>query len=222
MKVVVTGAGGQLGRDLVASCEVAGDEVIAFDRAALDIADAEAVSGTITPLRPDVVINCAAWTAVDACEADPERAIHTNADAVRYVRSAADAAGAHLVQISTDYVFDGRLRRPYRPDDSPNPMSVYGRSKRLGELRAGPDATIVRTSWVCGVHGHNMVHTVLRLLATHPTLRFVDDQIGNPSFTADLAPAIRSLAAERRGGIVHLTNATPDDAGVSWFESTLR
>lgn len=114
-------------------------------------------------------------------------------------------------------MFDGTLDRPYRPNDTPNPLSVYGASKLAGEVAAGDDATIVRTSWVCGVAGNNMVKTVLRLVTSSMTLRFVDDQIGNPSFTADIAPRIRELALERAAGIYHVTNSTSDDAGVSWY-----
>ncbi len=126
--------------------------------------------------------------------------------------------GAHLVHVSTDYVFDGTLDRPYREDDATNPQSVYGRSKLAGERAAaevlGDAVTIVRTSWVCGEHGNNMVKLVRRLAATGNPMSFVDDQRGCPTFTADLAPALRSLAIERPGGIFHLTNA----GSVSWYE----
>lgn len=214
MRILVTGAGGQLGVDLVAACRARGDDVVALDRAGLDVGDRAAVHHTIREATPDVVVNCAAWTAVDACESDPERAMRDNADAVRWIRAACDANGAHLVQISTDYVFDGSLARPYVETDATIPRSVYGRSKLAGERAAGPDATIVRTSWVCGEHGGNMVKTVLRLLDTHPELAFVDDQRGQPTFTADLAPLVRRLAVERRPGVFHATN----QGAVSWYE----
>jgi dTDP-4-dehydrorhamnose reductase len=161
-----------------------------------------------------VVVNCAAWTAVDACEGDPERAFAVNALGVRWVREACDRSNAHLVQISTDYVFDGTLDRPYHEWDRPNPSSVYGASKLGGEREAGHDATIVRTSWVCGEHGNNMVHTVLRLAAERTSLSFVDDQRGCPTFTTDLADAVRRLAVDRRPGVYHVTNA----GAVSWYE----
>ena len=220
MKVFVTGANGQLGRDLVELCTRSGDDVIAAGRAELDVGDRSAVADALGAARPDVIVNCAAWTAVDACEAGPERAQRDNADAVRWLREAADAVGAHLVQISTDYVFDGELDRPYREDDPTGPRSVYGRSKLAGELAAGPEAAIVRTSWVCGEHGANMVRTVLRLLDA-PELRFVADQRGNPTFTTDLAGAVRWLAAERASGVYHVTNASTGadgHPGVSWYE----
>lgn len=172
------------------------------------------VQAAIATTRPDAVINCAAWTAVDACESDPDRAMLANALSVRWLREACDAVGAHLVTVSTDYVFDGTKDTPYVEWDDPAPTSVYGRSKLAGEREAGPDAAVVRTSWVCGEHGANMVATVLRLLPERDSLSFVDDQRGHPTFTADLAPALRRLAIERRTGIHHLTNA----GAVSWFE----
>jgi len=133
---------------------------------------------------------------------------------VRWLREAASLTASHLVTVSTDYVFDGSQPEPYREWDTPHPQSVYGASKLAGEHEAGPDAAVVRTSWVCGEHGSNMVATVLRLIGERDHLSFVDDQRGCPTFTADLAPALRQLAVERRSGIHHLTNARP----VSWFE----
>ena len=162
------------------------------------------------------MVHGAAWTAVDACEADPARALAANALAVRWVAEACHRTGAHLVHVSTDYVFDGALDRPYHEWDATNPQSVYGSSKRAGEIEAlalGPGATVVRTSWVCGEHGANMVKTILRLAAagdaTPGRLAFVDDQRGHPTFTADLAPLLVRLAVDRRSGIVHATNQGP-------------
>ena len=214
MKVLVTGAGGQLGHDVVTACSAAGDDVVATGRDELDVTMRSDVAAAVAAIRPDVVIHCAAWTAVDDCESDPDRAFAVNADAVRWVREASELVGAHLVTISTDYVFDGTIDRPYPERDTPNPLSVYGRSKLAGEREAGPDATVVRTSWVCGEHGSNMVRTVLRLAAEHDTLSFVVDQRGCPTFTADLAPMVRRLAVERRSGIHHVTN----QGAVSWYE----
>src|SRR5262245_37145245 len=156
MRLLITGAGGQLGHDVRAVAEAAGDDVCASSHADLDVTDRDAVLGAITTWRPDAVVHAAAWTAVDACEADPERAFGANALAVRWVAEGCDRAGAHLVHVSTDYVFDGRLDRPYHEWDPTNPQSVYGASKRAGEVEArvlGPAATVVRTSWVCGEHG---------------------------------------------------------------------
>ena len=214
MRILVTGGHGQLGRDVTTSARARGHEVVALDRRALDITDSDAVHTTVVDAAPDAIVNAAAFTAVDACEAEPERAEAVNAGGVAHLRTAADDVGAHLVTVSTDYVFDGTLDRPYREDDEPNPASVYGRTKLGGERAAGADATVVRTSWVCGEHGNNMVKLVLRLAAGGGDLAFVDDQRGNPSFTADLGPALVTLTETAPGGIVHLTNA----GAVSWFE----
>lgn len=208
MRVLVTGAGGQLGTDLVRTCTEAGDDVVACTSTQLDLTDRDSVYGAITATQPDAVIHAGAWTAVDACEGDPERAFLTNAMGTGWVADAARRVGAHLVAVSTDYVFDGTKPSPYQEWDTPNPRSVYGRSKLAGEEAVAahcPGAAIVRTAWVCGAHGRNMVKTVLGLL-DRPELAFVDDQRGCPSFTADLAPVIRRLAADRRSGIHHVTN----------------
>jgi dTDP-4-dehydrorhamnose reductase len=221
MRLLVTGAGGQLGHDVVAAATAAGDEVAACDHARLDVTDRDAVLGAITTWRPDAVVHCAAWTAVDACEGEPERAFTANALAVRWVAEACDRAGAHLVHLSTDYVFDGTLDRPYTEWDATAPTSVYGTSKLAGEREAlvlGPQAAVVRTSWVCGEHGSNMVATVLRLAPEREgqegALAFVDDQRGHPTFTADLADVVRKLVVDRRPGLFHVTN----QGAVSWFD----
>jgi dTDP-4-dehydrorhamnose reductase len=214
VKVLVTGARGQLGRDVVIHCQAQGDLVIGVDRADLDVTDEAAVRAFVAATAPDALINCAAYTAVDACETDAEAAMAVNGDAVQYLTAAASDAGAHLVQISTDYVFDGTQARPYREDDPPNPLSVYGQTKLRGEREALPDASVVRTSWLCGEHGSNVVKTALRLAREGHELAFVDDQRGCPTFAADLAPALRRLAVERRPGIHHVTNSR----AVSWFE----
>ena len=211
MRVLITGAGGQLGTDLQRVCLAAGDEVAAYHRVQLDITSRDDVLGAITSVRPDVVIHAGAWTAVDACEGDPQRALAANGLAVRWVAEACHRAGAHLVTVSTDYVFDGTLDRPYDEWATPSPQSVYGRTKLLGEheaLALGADAAVVRTSWVCGEHGSNMVKTVMRLAAERPALAFVDDQIGCPTFTADLAAMLRCIGLDRRSGIHHVTNQT--------------
>jgi dTDP-4-dehydrorhamnose reductase len=232
MRVLVTGAGGQLGTDVVDA--LAGrvpsggrfDEpstgrlgtrspcdVTAADHARLDVADRSAVQTIFEGVRPHVVIHAGAWTAVDACEGDPDRAFAVNALGTRHVAEAARRVGAHVVYVSTDYVFDGTSTRPYVEWDAPNPVSVYGRSKLGGELELDPGSTVVRTSWVCGAHGANMVRTVLRLAGGPGPMRFVDDQWGSPTFTADLAGVLAVLGTERLPGIFHVTNS-----GVtSWF-----
>ena len=211
MRILLTGAGGQLGTDLVAA--LAGHDLTALNHADLDIGDMAAVDLAIESVRPDIVVNAAAWTAVDACESDPARAYRDNAFAVRLLADGCRRTGAHLATISTDYVFDGTKVEAYHEWDIPNPQSVYGASKLAGEAEAGPDATIVRTSWVCGEHGPNMVKTILGLLGERPTLSFVDDQVGHPTFTADLAPVVAELALGRRRGVYHVTN----QGAVSWY-----
>lgn len=205
MRLLVTGAGGQLGRELVRACSEAGDEVIACSSSDLDLADRDSVMQAITGTAPDVVVNAGAWTAVDDCEADPDRAWRVNALGVRWVAEAARRVGSHVVHVSTDHVFDGTKAAPYVEWDQPNPQSAYGRSKLGGEQELDPGHAVVRTAWVCGAHGQNMVKTVLGL-ADRAELAFVDDQRGCPTFTADLAPAIRRLAVHRLPGTFHVTN----------------
>jgi dTDP-4-dehydrorhamnose reductase len=215
MRVLITGAGGQVGRELVEIfASKSHHEVIGLDHGSLDIGDRDAVLGAVTGTSPDVVINAAAWTAVDACESDPDRSYRINALAVRHIAEAARRVDAHVVHVSTDYVFDGTKDAPYVEWDTPDPRSVYGASKLAGELELGVDATIVRTSWVCGFHGGNMVKTILRLAAEHDTLSFVDDQRGHPTFADDLATMIERFAVDRRPGMFHVTN----QGAVSWYE----
>jgi dTDP-4-dehydrorhamnose reductase len=205
VKVLITGAAGQLGTDLVQVCTDAGDEVVACTSRQLDLGDRDSVAQAITSTRPHAVINAGAWTAVDDCESDPDRAWRINALGVRWVTDAARRVGAHVVQVSTDYVFDGTKPTPYVEWDPTAPVSAYGRSKRGGETEVDPSATVVRTAWVCGAHGKNMLKTVLGL-RDRPELAFVDDQRGSPTFTDDLAAAIRRLAVARLPGTFHVTN----------------
>jgi len=235
LRVLVTGGNGQLGRDLrvvLAGAVPAGGEhrsphvghgvlpsvaegtfeVLSTDIDTLDVVDRTAVREAVDTFRPDIVLHGGAYTAVDACESDPDTAFAVNALGTRHLAEAAVDVGAHLVYVSTDYVFDGTLERPYVEWDRPNPRSVYGRSKLGGEMEvhviAGASATVIRTAWVSGAHGSNMVKTVLRLAAAAPEgpLRFVDDQHGCPTFTADLARAVVRLALDRRPGTFHVTN----------------
>jgi dTDP-4-dehydrorhamnose reductase len=211
-RLLVTGAGGQIGREVVDA--FTGHEVIAADHGSLDVADRDAVLQAITSIAPDAVVHAGAWTAVDACEGEPDRAFRVNSLGTRHVAEGARHAGAWLCYLSTDYVFDGTKPEPYVEWDSPNPTSVYGRSKLGGEHEVGSGSTIVRTSWVCGLHGHNMVKTILRLAEEHEKLAFVDDQRGQPTFADDLALMIHRLVVERRPGVFHVTN----QGAVSWFE----
>jgi dTDP-4-dehydrorhamnose reductase len=217
MKILITGAGGQVGRELVELCEREGDDVTAADRARLDVTDRDAVLQLCAEVRPEAIVHAASWTAVDACEADPDRAHGVNALGARHVAQAAKEAGAHLLHFSTDYVFDGTKKTPYDESDSPNPLSVYGRSKWAGEkevVEGIDDATVIRISWVCGRYGNNMVKTLLRLAADGIDPKFVDDQIGQPTIVGDLVPLVRRFAVERRPGLFHVTN----QGAVSWYE----
>ncbi len=212
MKVLVTGGDGQLG---LAFGRLEGPwEIVTCGRSQLDVTDPESIARALDAHRPDVVVNCAAWTDVDGCEGDPDRAMAVNGTAVGLIAEAVAAVGARLVQASTDYVFDGTKDGPYTEDDTPNPLSAYGRSKLAGERLAGPEALIVRTSWVMGPDGHNMFLTACRLLAGDDDLHFVDDQIGCPTFTDDLAAGILSLVEAEARGVFHVTNGGP----VSWYE----
>ena len=221
MRVLVTGAGGQLGHDVVRAAAAAGDDVARPDpRRRSTSPTATPCSARSTSLAPDVVVNCAAWTAVDACEADPERAMAANGLAVRWVAEACDRVGAHLVHVSTDYVFDGRLRPPV-PRVGPTRTRSASTARRSWPASArrwcsAPAAAVVRTSWVCGEHGPTWSRRSCACSPTATTARplaFVDDQIGHPTFTADLAPMLRRLAVERRAGVHHVTN----QGAVSWY-----
>ncbi len=214
VKLLITGASGQLGTDLVLSAQKSGHEVIATGHRDLDITDKSQVGRVVGDAKVDAIIHAAAWTAVDACESDPQKAMAVNRDGTANIVSAARESGARVIYISTDYVFDGMKSTPYIESDLPNPQSVYGASKLAGEQQL--DLTtdqIVRISWVCGEHGANMVKTILRLAASNPTLTFVDDQIGSPTFTSDAAPAIVELTTSDSAGIWHLTN----QGSTSWF-----
>jgi dTDP-4-dehydrorhamnose reductase len=215
VRLLVTGAAGQLGTELVRALSIEGRDVIAATSAQLDIGDRDAVLGAITSLRPDVVVNAGAWTDVDGCEGDPDRAVRVNALAVRHLSEGARRVGAHLVHVSTDYVFDGTAPRPYVEWDAPNPQSVYGRSKRGGELELDPCSTLVRTSGVFSAHGRNIVKTIVALATGGDgPLRFVDDQRTCPTAADDLAGVVAALAIGRAPGTFHVTN----QGETTWFE----
>ena len=211
----MTGAGGMLGRDLVAAAE--GRDVIALARADLDITDAEAVLRAVEAERPDVVINCAAYTDVDGAEEDEAAATLLNGDAAGNVAQAAAAVGAAVVQPSTDYVFDGTKRTPYVESDPTAPQSAYGRSKLAGEqavTAANPKHFVVRTSWLFGTGGRNFVDTMLGLGADRAELKVVHDQVGCPTYTGHLANALVELATTDAYGIHHVAGG----GQCSWFE----
>jgi len=214
VRVLITGSAGQLGTDLVASAKHSGLDVIATSHADLDITDRDLVSQKIVGAEPEAIIHAAAWTAVDACESDVKKAMAINCDGTANVVSAARQVGARVIYVSTDYVFDGTKPTPYIESDLPNPQSVYGASKLAGEQQLDMSQdSVVRISWVCGEHGNNMVKTILRLAATSPTLTFVNDQIGSPTFTSDVAPILIDFATQSRPGIWHVTN----QGTTSWF-----
>lgn len=215
MRVLVTGAGGQLGLDVVDAFH--DHDVVPLAHTDLDIAVEPDVVAAVRDLRPELIVNCAAWTDVDGCESDPDRAHRDNALGPWWLARAADLADAAMVHLSTDYVFDGVADRPYREIDAPRPPSEYGRSKAGGEMlvrQTLPAHYIVRTSWVCGARGNNFVRTMLRVGRDRGEARVVDDQIGSPTFTRDLATAIRELSVSGRYGTYHRTNS----GTCSWFE----
>jgi dTDP-4-dehydrorhamnose reductase len=216
MRILITGGGGQVGRELAELCEREGDDVIALDHQTLDVTDLDAVVERVRAERPDAIVHAASWTAVDACESDPDRAMSVNGTGTANVAAAARESRAHLLYISTDYVFDGTKPTPYDESDTPNPQSSYGKSKLAGERAAAEidGATIVRISWVCGRYGNNMVKTLLRLAKDGIDPKFVTDQVGCPTIVEDLVPMLRRLSGERRAGIFHVTNQGP----VSWFD----
>ncbi|MGH8910743.1 MAG: dTDP-4-dehydrorhamnose reductase [Egibacteraceae bacterium] len=208
MRVLVTGAGGQLGHDLLAA--FARDEVAGLEHHDLDVTSEPAVVAAVRDHAPDLVVHAAAFTKVDACESEPETAWRVNALGSWWVARACALAGAAMVYVSTDYVFDGRLGRAYTEFDAVSPLSVYGRSKQAGEQlvrQTLPAHYIVRTSWLQGVRGGNFAKTMLRLARERGAVSVVDDQTGSPTFAFDLAPAIRRLAVTGRYGTYHLTNA---------------
>ncbi|MGO9341853.1 MAG: dTDP-4-dehydrorhamnose reductase [Acidimicrobiales bacterium] len=232
-RVLVTGAGGQLGHDLVVALSgevpdgaLKGDartgrlgdrpatDVVSAPKEVLDVTRRADVLAAVSALRPQIVIHAAAFTNVDGCEQDPDRAFGVNALGTRHVAEAARRYGAHLVVVSSDYVFDGTATRPYVEWDQTRPLSVYGLSKLATEHEAGEGATIVRTSWLCGAHGKNMVQTALALSDSDAQMCFVDDQRGRPTFTADLAGAILVLADSRLSGVFHVTN----DGEATWYD----
>ena len=207
MRIAVTGAAGMLGRELadVLSAAPQRHELVLLSRSHCDITQPEGVHTGLAAARPQVVIHAAAFTDVDGCERDPTRAMQVNADGTRHVAQATAECGARLIYISTDYVFDGALRRPYTEADAPHPLSVYGRSKLEGEraVREHPDHLVVRTAWVYGRYGRHFVSAVLERARGGQALRVVNDQLGCPTWTRDLAEALAALLANEATGIVH-------------------
>lgn len=213
MKVLITGANGQLGQALQATAP-AGVSIIATGSAELDVCDAAAVEALVSAERPDAIFNAAAYTAVDKAESEEALAERINTGAVAHLARAAAMTGARLVHVSTDFVFDGLSGVPYAPDAPTAPLGAYGRTKLSGERAAGPDALIVRTAWVYGSRGGNFVRTMLRLMAERDEVRVVADQIGTPTFAASLADALWRLDAAGAKGLFHYT----DSGAASWYD----
>jgi dTDP-4-dehydrorhamnose reductase len=219
MRLLVTGAAGMLGVDVVAAARGAGHEVTPLGRTELDITDPAAVSAAVGAATPDAVINCAAFTDVDGAETETAAAQAINGEGAGHVASAAAAHGAWVVHVSTDYVFDGTGDRPYVESDPVGPRSAYGATKLAGEravVAAAPDAhTIVRTAWLFGTAGRCFPRTIAQLAAERDELTVVADQVGCPTFTGHLAPALVTLA-ERRSvlGLAHVAGG----GQCSWFE----
>jgi dTDP-4-dehydrorhamnose reductase len=220
MRLLVTGAGGMLGQDVVRAARAGGDEVVALTRAELDVTDRAAVERALADAKPDAVINCAAWTDVDGAESDRPGAFRVNAIGAATVAGVAAGAGARLVHVSTDYVFDGDRppdASPYVESDPIGPLSVYGASKLEGEklvAKCGGSYAVARSSWLFGVGGANFAATMLRLAAERDEVTVVDDQVGCPTATAHLAPALLQLARMRdANGVFHIAGG---GAPVSW------
>jgi dTDP-4-dehydrorhamnose reductase len=239
-KILVTGANGQLGRELQAisaaltpNIAITSNlsmishnspyEFIFFDRATLSIADPDAIHTFLTRERPAYCINCAAYTAVDKAESEKESAFLINGDAVGYLAAACHETGVRLIHISTDYVFDGLSETPLREDDPTDPINVYGASKLEGErqaLQRHPHGTlIIRTSWVYSEFGNNFVRTMIRLMKERPSINVVSDQVGSPTYAADLAAAILHIVAAPSfiPGLYHYSN----EGRISWYEFAL-
>ncbi|MFF5981940.1 dTDP-4-dehydrorhamnose reductase [Streptomyces olindensis] len=222
MRWLITGAGGMLGRDVVGELTSRGESVVGLDRAALDITRPEAVEAAVREHRPDLVVNCAAYTAVDAAETDEARALEINGDGPRLLARACAAHGARMVHISTDYVFDGEARTAPYPEDHPTgPRTAYGRTKLAGEravLEELPGASaVVRTAWLYGVHGANFVRTMIGLESRRDTVDVVDDQRGQPTWSADVAERIADLGP-RLGPDAHGVFHATSSGEATWYE----
>jgi dTDP-4-dehydrorhamnose reductase len=218
MRILLTGARGQVGRGVLATAPATA-EIDAVGHAELDIGDADAVSARVEAARPDVILNCAAYTAVDKAESEPQVAHRVNAEGPGNLARAAARTRSRLIHLSTDFVFDGRTVTAYRPADAPNPLGVYGCTKRDGERAVmavlGAEATILRTAWVYAATGRNFVLTMLRLMRERGSVRVVSDQIGSPTAATSIATALWAMIARPQvRGIHHWT-----DAGVaSWYD----
>ena len=219
MKVLVTGVKGQLGHDVVNELAKRGHEAIGVDIAEMDITDESSVEEVIKSVRPEAVIHCAAWTAVDAAEENEEKVRAVNAAGTRYIAEACRDTGAKMMYISTDYVFDGQGTQPWQPDCKDyKPLNVYGKTKLEGELAVADTLEnyfIVRIAWVFGVNGNNFIKTMLKVGRTHDTVRVVNDQIGTPTYTYDLSRLLVDMIETDKYGYYHATN---EGGYISWYD----
>lgn len=217
MKVLVTGAKGQLGYDVVNELENRGIKAVGVDIEEMDITDGDSVERVIGETAPDAVIHCAAYTAVDAAEENEELCRRVNALGPRNIAAACRRLDIKMLYISTDYVFSGQGERPWEPEDERDPQSVYGQTKYEGELAVQElleKYFIVRIAWAFGVNGQNFVKTMLRLAETHDTLRVVSDQFGSPTYTHDLARLLADMILTDKYGVYHATN----EGICSWYD----
>ena len=215
MKCLVTGSNGQLGFDIVRELVSRGiNDVVACDRNTFDITDRDSTAQFIVDEKPDVIFHCAAWTAVDKAEGMEDEVYKVNVEGTRNIVDAARLCDSKIFYISTDYVFDGAKDGLYETDDIPNPMSVYGKTKYLGEeiVKEYSKSFIVRISWVFGINGNNFIKTMLKLSDIKDELNIVDDQVGSPTYTVDLAKLLVDMAETTKYGIYHATN----DGFCSW------
>src|SRR6476620_10223247 len=210
MKIVVTGANGMVARATIAHCRSLGDEVVSFTREALDIGDPSAVTGSFEDIRPDAVINCAAYTNVDGAESEPSASERANSLGVKNLAAACRQVDSRFVTISTDYVFDGKNDGFYTQRDTPNPLGVYGRTKLDGEMHARNEyarSIIVRSGWIYGTGGTNFLSVVRKLLRKQKQISAISDSYGTPTFADDLAARMGELVELDLPGIFHVTNA---------------
>ena len=215
--ILVTGAQGMLGTDLCRVLAEAGGRIIAADLCEFDITDPAAARAFVQDVRPEVIVNCAAFTAVDQAETDYHTAFRVNHGGARNLAEAAASVGAALLQISTDYIFDGSKPGPYHEDDPPNPINAYGLSKLLGELAVRvtlPEHYVVRTSWLHGIHGKSFPRTMLTLARSGKPLRVVNDQVGAPTYTIHLAAALSVIISKPCYGTYHAVNR----GCCSWYD----
>ena len=219
MRIVVAGCGGMLAQDLIPILDK-DHETLCPAEHDLDITDKERILDFVVETKPDLVINCAAYNQVDQAETDREAAFRVNADGVKHLAMACREFGSVLCHFSTDYVFDGKGSQPYRPKDEPNPISVYGQSKRAGEAYVHSVLEkhhyLIRTSSLYGKHGSNFVYSILRLAEENETLTVVNDQVMSPTWTVNLAQGVVELIHSGRFGTYHLTDQT--DGGITWFD----